>query len=231
MSEPRSEPEPGRAPEPRAGRTRTAALVVGALVAIVVVGLVAFSIGRLSALSATTPGETSAEAGFARDMQVHHQQGVELALIVRQSSDDPAVRLLADDIAATQAQQSGQLAGWLNVWGLPQYSAEPSMSWMTRGGGHSAHTPGQPMPGLATPGQIARLKAASGADADRIFLELMIAHHEGAVEMAEALVDRSQHEVALAFANAVITSQRSEIELMNSMLAERGGAPVVLPAS
>ena len=87
------------------------------------------------------------------------------------------------------------------------------------------------MPGLATPGQIARLKAASGADADRIFLELMIAHHEGAVAMAEALVDRSQHEVALAFANAVITSQRSEIELMNSMLAERGGAPVVLPAS
>ena len=214
-----------------AGTRRAWPLIVVAVVVVVVTGALAFSAGRLSVAAAQTPSGTSAEAGFARDMQVHHQQGVELALIVRQSSGDPAVRLLADDIAATQAQQSGQLAGWLNVWGLPQYSAEPSMSWMTRGGGHSAHTPGQPMPGLATPGQIAPLKAASGADADRIFLELMIAHHEGAVEMAEALVDRSQHEVALAFANAVITSQRSEIELMNSMLAERGGAPVVLPAS
>jgi uncharacterized protein (DUF305 family) len=211
------------------GRPRVVALAVGALVAAVVVGLVAFSVGRLSALSATTPGETSAEAGFARDMQVHHQQGVELALIVRNASDDPAVRLLADDIAATQAQQSGQLAGWLNVWGLPQYGAEPAMSWMARGGAHQSHAPGEPMPGLATPEQLAALKAASGRDADRLFLELMIAHHRGAVEMADALVERSQHPVALAFANAVITSQRSEIELMQSMLDERGGPLVALP--
>lgn len=206
---------------PRGGRTRLVAAAIAGVVALVVVGLAAFSFGRLSTFSAATPGETSAEAGFARDMQVHHQQGVELALIVIHASDDPEVRLLADDIAATQAQQSGQLAGWLNVWGLPQYSAEPSMAWMSRGGAHAAHAAGESMPGLATPEQVAELKAATGVDAERRFLELMIAHHQGAVEMAEALVDRSEHPVALAFANAVIASQNSEIELMRSMLAER----------
>ncbi|MGX5696955.1 DUF305 domain-containing protein [Agromyces soli] len=215
--------------EPRTGRARIVALAVGALVAVVAVGLVAFSLGRLSTLSATTPTETSAEAGFARDMQVHHKQGVELALIVRDVTDDPEVRLLADDIAATQAQQSGQLAGWLNVWGLPQFGSEPSMSWMSRGGAHASHVPGAPMPGLATPEQVAALKAATGVEAERLFLELMIAHHRGALDMADALIERSDHPVALAFANAVVASQQSEIELMQSMLDARGGAPMVLP--
>lgn len=221
---PTAAPAAPAAPAPRSGRGRLVAAVIAAAVALVLVGLAAFAFGRLSTFSAAaTPTDTSAEAGFARDMQVHHQQGVELALIVRGVTDDAAVRLLADDIAATQAQQSGQLAGWLNVWGLPQYSSEPSMTWMSRGGGHAAHAAGEPMPGLATPEQIAELKAASGVDAERRFLELMTAHHEGAVEMAEALLARSEHPVALAFANAVIASQTSEIELMRSMLSERGG--------
>ena len=98
----------------------------------VVVAVVAFSVGRLSTLADAPPTDTSAEAGFARDMQVHHQQGVELAMIVRDESDDPDVRLLAYDIATTQAQQSGQLYGWLRGWGLSQAGTEPSMTWMTR---------------------------------------------------------------------------------------------------
>ncbi|MCD1570855.1 DUF305 domain-containing protein [Agromyces mediolanus] len=202
-------------------RTRIVAASIAGLVAVVLVAVAAFAFGRLSTVPEATPAEGSAEAGFARDMQVHHKQGVELALIVRQVTDDAEVRLLADDIAATQAQQSGQLAGWLNVWDLPQYSAEPQMTWMTDGGAHS-HTAGEPMPGLATPEEIAALRASSGVEAEREFLELMIAHHLGAVEMAEALEERSSHPVALAFARAVIASQQSEIELMQGMLDARG---------
>ncbi|WP_348786892.1 DUF305 domain-containing protein [Leifsonia sp. NPDC080035] len=210
-------------------------LIVVGVVVVLVTGALAFSAGRLSVASAQTPSETSAEAGFARDMQVHHQQGVELAMIVRDRTADAATRTLAYDIATTQAQQAGQLFGWLVQWKLPQAGSEPEMTWMTRpatvgaaaGGGHShgasgaGHRPGDPMPGLATPAQIAQLRAATGVDAERRFLTLMIAHHEGAVEMAEAVLARSENPSVRTFADAVVKSQESEITLMRGMLAER----------
>ncbi|MFF2052715.1 DUF305 domain-containing protein [Leifsonia sp. NPDC058194] len=208
-------------------------LVLAGLVVLVVTGVLAFSAGRLSVGAPSTPGTTSAEAGFARDMQEHHQQGVELALIVRDLTDDPETRLLAYDIATTQGQQSGQLYGWLTGWGLPQAAAEPSMTWMTRpatvgtaAGSHDHgaggdHRPGEPMPGLATPEQIAQLRATSGVEAERMFLTLMIAHHRGAVEMADAVLARSENRTVRTFADGVIASQNSEIQLMESMLAAR----------
>lgn len=220
---------PARSPKSASGRT---AITVTALVTAVLVGMVAYSVGRISTVNNPTPSNTSAEAGFARDMQVHHIQGVEMAMIVRDLTDDADVRLLAYDIATTQGQQSGQLYGWLTEWGLKQAGSEPSMTWMTRpgrsGGTHehdststAAHVVGEPMPGLATPAQISELSAVSGVEAERIFLTLMIAHHKGAIEMADAVLDRSTHSSVVTFANAVIVSQESEIELMTRMLAER----------
>ena len=216
-------------------RVSGVAVLVAASVALVVVAIVAFSVGRLSTLADPTPSTTSAEAGFARDMQVHHQQGTELAMLVRDRTTDPDIRLLAYDIATTQAQQAGQLYGWLRAWGLPQAGSEPSMTWMTRpattgdgggshdehGGGDAGHEPGAPMPGLATPEQIAELEAASGVDAERIFLELMIAHHRGAIEMAEAALARSTNDVVVPFATSVAESQAAESALMERLLAER----------
>jgi uncharacterized protein (DUF305 family) len=218
-----------RLPKPGSGRLT---LLVAVLVTAVVVGLVGWSVGRLSTLENADPSNTSAEAGFARDMQVHHNQGVELSLIIRDLTDDAPTRLLAYDIATTQGQQSGQMYGWLSQWGLPQAGSEPAMTWMTRpglsgsGSGHDhtgtgGHSPGDPMPGLATPDQIAALSAASDVEAERLFLTLMIAHHQGAVEMADAVLDRSDHSVVRAFAKSVVASQTSEIELMRTMLAQR----------
>ncbi len=224
------------APLRRGGRGRRVVMIVAASVALVVVAVLAFSIGRLSTLGDPTPGNTSAEAGFARDMQVHHQQGVELAMIVRDATDDPDVSLLSYDIATTQAQQSGQMYGWLRVWGLPQAGPESSMTWMTRPaldgsshGGHSgaegtdgwAHVPGEPMPGLATPEQVEELRSLVGVEAEVLFLELMIAHHRGAIEMADAVLERSTNGVVVPFAESVALSQQSEIDLMEDMLAER----------
>lgn len=227
--------------EHRPSRAGRIALLVVAGLAVVVVAVVAFSLGRLSTLAEPTPADQSAEAGFARDMQVHHLQGVELAMIVRDLTDDPDVRRLAYDIATTQAQQAGQMYGWLEEWDLSQAGSEPSMTWMTRpplegastgehGDGHgasgtdaaaSAHEPGAPMPGLATPEQIASLQAATGVEAERQFLELMIAHHRGAVEMAEAVLDRAETRVVVRLAESIVASQAAEIELMQGMLAER----------
>ncbi|MDH6235712.1 DUF305 domain-containing protein [Cryobacterium sp. CG_9.6] len=216
------------AAEPKVRHRGRLALLIAVLVTAVIVGVSAFSVGRLSTLADSMPVSTSAEAGFARDMQVHHDQGVQLGVLIRDRSTDEAVRLLGYDIVTTQGQQSGQMFGWLSVWGLSQASAEPSMTWMTRPGrtdsahDHAdAHQPGEPMPGLATDAQVAALTAASGTEADRIFLTLMIAHHKGAIEMADAVLDRSSNSVVLAFANAVVTSQQSEIDLMTDMLAAR----------
>lgn len=208
-------------------------IVLAASVALLVVAAVAFSIGRLSTLGDAPPANASAEAGFARDMQVHHQQGVELAMIIRDRTDDEATRLLGYDIATTQAQQSGQMYGWLAEWGLPQAGPEPSMTWMTRpaddgsshdghdSGGGGAHEPGEPMPGLATSEQIAELRTLEGVEAERMFLELMIEHHRGAVEMAEAVLARSDYPVVVSLAESIVRSQESEIGLMEDMLAER----------
>jgi uncharacterized protein (DUF305 family) len=209
------------------------AVAIIAVLVLVAVAAVAFSVGRLSTLGEATPTDTSAEAGFARDMQTHHNQGVELALIVRDLTDAVDVRTLAYDITTTQATQSGMMYGWLQEWGLSQAGSEPSMTWMTRPGldgtGHehggddaAAHEPGAPMPGLATSDQIAQLKTLSGEEAEVYFLQLMIAHHRGAVEMAEAVLDRSTNETVTRFARGVVASQESEIDLMESMLAERG---------
>lgn len=216
--------------ERRSGGVGRVAALVAASVALIVVAVVAFSVGRLSTLAEPTPADTSAEAGFARDMQVHHQQGVELAMIVRDRSDDPDIRLLAYDIATTQAQQAGQLYGWLRTWGLSQAGSEPSMTWMTRSasaaGAHAehdaaAHEPGTPMPGLATAEQLEQLRASTGVDAERRFLELMIAHHQGAIEMADAALARSTNPVVVPFAESVAESQAAEIALMEDLLATR----------
>ena len=226
-----------KSPRLRGGRLP---LSVAALVLAAGVGLLGYSLGRQSPEVSPPPADTSAEAGFARDMQVHHDQGVELAMIIRDRTDDPEVRLLGYDVATTQAQQSGQLYGWLTEWGLAQAGSEPPMAWMSRPASSASsesttmhsmpmsardvpagQKSNEQMPGLATPAQIAELSAASGIEAERIFLTLMIAHHSGAVDMAEAVLDRAQNSSVRAFATAVVKSQTAEMEAMRSMLAER----------
>ena len=222
-------------------RTRRiiAAVLAGALILVA-----AFAAGRITAPQSGTPGNTSVEAGFARDMQTHHEQAVEMAMMVRDLTDDANVRTLAYDIATSQSNQSGQLYGWLTEWNLPQAAPEPSMTWMSAptldgasghnmdmGGGSTgtsatpapaaSHTPGGTMPGLATPAQMKELATLRGVAAERMFLTLMIAHHKGGVEMAQALLDRSDYRVTADFARAVIYAQTSEIQMMEDMLKKR----------
>ena len=195
------------------------AILVAALIAALVAALVgvtaAYWMGSARALA--TPGRASAEAGFARDMQVHHIQGVEMSMLVRDRTDGPDMRRMAYDMATTQGHQAGQLYGWLAAWGLSQLGGQPPMTWM----GHTGHGMGALMPGMATPEQVKELAAASGVEVERIFLRLMIAHHRGALEMSEAVLERSEHPAVMAFARAVLISQQSEIDLMTTMLEAR----------
>lgn len=226
-----NKPADGLAGRESAPRWRWAVVLIAATAAVVLVAVAAFSFGRLSTLVETTPGDTSPEAGFARDMQVHHQQGAELATLISDRSEDPDLLLLAYDIAATQTQQAGQMYGWLRAWGLPQAGAEPSMAWMMQPAGgntmpsHASmdnSSAPMAMPGLATPEQIAQLRATTGVDAERLFLELMITHHRGAVDMANAVLARSTNTVVVELAQSIIQSQTAEMKVLEQMLDERG---------
>ena len=169
---------------------------------------------------AALPVDDSAAAGFARDMSVHHAQAVEMAEIIRDRTDsDNKLRLLATDIALTQQAQIGRMRGWLDVWDLPRTGSEPAMAWMELTD-HGA------MPGMAERADIDSLRTVRLADAEITFLELMIAHHKGGVAMAESVRDRDIPDEVRALADSIVTSQRSELEYMRTMLAtlERASA-------
>ena len=169
------------------------------------------------------PLDTSAEAGFARDMQTHHGQAVQMSLLVAERTEDPAIRTFANDIATSQQQQAGQMFAWLQLWGLSPTGSQAPMAWMGSDH-HGATTPAGekvPMPGMASESDLARLTAARGVEADRIFLTLMIAHHRGGVEMADAVLARSDRKEVVILAKAMKSAQTSEITAMQEMLAAR----------
>jgi uncharacterized protein (DUF305 family) len=112
---------------------------------------------------------------------------------------------------------------WLDLWGLPQASNQPPMAWAA-GMGHDMGTPAggaTSMPGMASRADVTRLGELRGRDADRLYLQLMIAHHEGGVLMAEAAVRLAHRPEVLGLARKIVTGQRSEITLMAGMLRER----------
>ncbi|MFW5472753.1 DUF305 domain-containing protein [Knoellia sp. CPCC 206450] len=169
------------------------------------------------------PLDGSAEAGFARDMQTHHAQAVQMSLIVAERTEDPAIRTFANDIATSQQQQAGQMFAWLQLWGLTPTGSQPPMAWMgdDHHGATSASGDKVPMPGMASAADLARLTAARGVEADRIFLTLMTAHHKGGVEMADAVLARSDRPEVVTLAGAMRAAQTSEITTMQQMLAAR----------
>ncbi|MET8611029.1 MULTISPECIES: DUF305 domain-containing protein [Streptomyces] len=172
-----------------------------------------------------TPGADSADAGFARDMAVHHQQAVEMSYIVRDRTKNEDVRRLAYDIAQTQANQRGMLLGWLDLWGLPKVSADPPMTWMGMGGMVTAKD-GSLMPGMATNTQLDKLRTLSGKQAEIFYLQLMTNHHKGGIHMAEGCVAKCTVGVEKRLAQGMVDAQQSELQVMAGMLKERGARPL-----
>ncbi|WP_454051335.1 DUF305 domain-containing protein [Cellulomonas sp. Marseille-Q8402] len=209
------------------GRGR-AVLAVVVVAALAIGALVGALLARQPALTAAPEG--SVDAGFARDMQAHHGQAVELAVLLRDRSTDEEVRTVALDILLTQQNQFGQMAGWLSTWGLPAAASDAPMAWMTGEHGHATATTTADgtsgyaaMPGWVSREDLARLTAAGGADADRLFLQLMIPHHEGGVEMAEYAVEHAQRPQVVALAQNIVRSQERELTALHAMLDARGG--------
>jgi uncharacterized protein (DUF305 family) len=194
-------------------------LVVAGLVVTAIGGYV---VGRASD-EANAPGEGSVEAGFARDMSAHHSQAVAMAETIRTRTDDEFLALFAADVALTQQSQIGQMRGWLDHWELPPSSLDPPMAWA----GHTTTT----MPGMATPAEFAELRSLPVPDAEVVFLQLMAAHHRGGIEMANAALALPVQPQVARLAEAIVTSQTSELDAINGFLRDRGGQLEPLPAT
>ncbi|MFD4551844.1 DUF305 domain-containing protein [Streptomyces sp. NPDC058466] len=196
--------------------------VAGAAAAVLVAaGAITYAVAEDGGSAPKTPAAGSADAGFARDMAVHHQQAVEMSYIVRDRTKDVEVRRLAYDIAQTQANQRGMLLGWLDLWELPKVSSDAPMTWMGMGGMASGKD-GSLMPGMATNTEMKKLNTLSGKQAEIFYLQLMTDHHKGGIHMAEGCVEKCTVGVEKKLAQGMVDAQQSEIKLMADMLKERG---------
>ncbi|MFK0153756.1 DUF305 domain-containing protein [Streptomyces sp. NPDC090493] len=170
------------------------------------------------------PSADGADAGFARDMAVHHQQAVEMSYIIRDRTKNTEARRLAYDIAQTQANQRGMLLGWLTLWDLPKVSAKPPMSWMGMGD-MPERGDGSLMPGMATDTELKKLGTLNGKQAEIFYLQLMTDHHKGGIHMAEGCVAKCTVAVEKSLAQGMVDAQQSELATMKQMLTERGAKP------
>ncbi|MGW6915898.1 DUF305 domain-containing protein [Kitasatospora sp. NPDC054939] len=165
-----------------------------------------------SASSAAPAGShNAADTAFAQQMIPHHRQAVAMADLAVGRASSEQVKQLAREVRAAQDPEIVTMTGWLTAWGEQVPAADA--------GGHAGHG-GAPMPGMMTPAELEQLAKASGADFDRAFLTLMIAHHEGAVVMAEAEKAQGAYGPAKAMAGEIASAQRAEITLMKQLLAK-----------
>lgn len=164
-----------------------------------------------------------ADVRFMQHMIAHHRQAVEMAALVKDRTNQEDIVAVAGRIDASQADEMEFMTTWLGDRGQP--ASTPAMDHARMGHGDQAETA---MAGMASPEDMARLEAVSGAEFDRLFLELMIKHHEGALEMVKDLLEQpgsAYDPVMFEFTNDVNTDQKAEIERMNALLASLSADP------
>ncbi|OZC49088.1 DUF305 domain-containing protein [Rhodococcus sp. RS1C4] len=150
-----------------------------------------------------------ADVMFARMMYPHHAQAVEMAEMVQGRSDNPDVQALASAIAAAQQPEMDQLTSWLAEWDQPA----PSGDMGTMGGmDHGSGT------GMMTQQDMDTLAGLTGPEFDRQWSTMMIAHHTGAIEMAQAEIANGSNQDAQQMARTIVETQQQEIDTMQQLL-------------
>ncbi|ABM14477.1 MULTISPECIES: DUF305 domain-containing protein [Mycolicibacterium] len=165
----------------------------------------------LSACSDTAPvsrrdiavTHNDADVAFLQQMIPHHAQAIGMSdLLVTKSDAAPQVAAQAVSISSRQASEIEMMRGWLALWGVGPAAAQQ-------------HHPNQC--GMVSSADLTALQNAGDAAANRLYLELMIAHHAGAIKMARTEVDAGHSRYATDFAQGIISSQQREIDVMRSM--------------
>ncbi|MEU4807897.1 DUF305 domain-containing protein [Nocardia fluminea] len=160
------------------------------------------------ATSATASTDfNAADVSFLQMMYPHHAQAVEMAKMVPSHTQNQQLIALAAQVEKAQAPEMQQITDLLAGFGEPAPSATE---------GHGGHD----MPGMMTDAQMSSLQAANGDEFDRQWLEMMIAHHEGAVEMAQTELNAGVNPQARQLATKIVADQEAEITTMRGMLGQ-----------
>lgn len=205
--------------------------------ALVLAGTAAALVGLVAACGTTTstaPGSASpvaasvpASAGmmnagegsvddvaFAQLMIPHHQQAIAMADLALAQASSPDVVALAEQIKGAQDPEIEMMGQWLTAWGAP-------MAMATQDSGHDMGDMGDMMSeGMMSDDDMSELAAANGADFDQMWLRMMIAHHEGAIVMAEQVLTTTTNPAVRGLAQAVIDGQTAEITTMQQLMAQ-----------
>ena len=163
-----------------------------------------------SSQSTTVATHNDADTQFAQLMIVHHEGAVEMADLAVERASAPEVKALAQRIQAAQGPEIELMTGWLTSWG-EETSHDMSMDGMDMGG--------MDMDGMSQSEVMDELADLDGAEFDQAFLERMVAHHQGAIEMSEQETAEGANPDAMALAGTIIDAQTAEITQMQDLLA------------
>lgn len=159
------------------------------------------------AISAQPAGFNADDVKFATEMMPHHQQAIEMSALVPDRTTNPAVLELAKNIAAAQAPEIETFKALLVQW-----QENPDSD-----AGHSGHGE-MAMNGMVDDATMQRLESLKGAEFDTLWLQSMIGHHQGAIEMSKAEIANGENVDAKQLAQTIVTAQQAEIDQMKQML-------------
>ncbi|WP_067817203.1 DUF305 domain-containing protein [Actinomadura kijaniata] len=158
---------------------------------------------------------TAAEIRFVQMMIPHHEQAQAMSVLAPQQASDRRVKALAKRIDVAQGGEIAAMQSWLR-----RNNVGTGTGGHGGHGGHGAKPSADPhanMPGMATPQQMEQLRAARGEAFDKLYLELMITHHQGALTMVKDVLDKGQDVVVQELAREVQSGQLAEIERMRGL--------------
>jgi uncharacterized protein (DUF305 family) len=180
---------------------------VNVITLLVGAALIAGMIGWLIADTAAEPDAGEVDVGFLHDMRAHHDQAVQMAFMYLALPDtDPGLRSVARNIVLSQGIDIGRMIQMLRDMDEPEAGeSDEAMAWMGMPTTHDQ------MPGMATEEQLDEFGASRGAEANRLFVELMSAHHQGGIHMADYAATEAESEEVRSMAESMAASHAEEI--------------------
>lgn len=162
-----------------------------------------------STSASTRTDFNAADVTFLQMMYPHHAQAVDMAKMVPSRTQNPQLLALAAAVEAAQAPEMQQITTLLESFGQPAPNAGEH-------GGHGGHD----MPGMMSPEQMTALENATGAEFDRQWMQMMIEHHIGAIDMANTVLAEGVNPDTKALATSIVAAQQAEIDQMRQMLGQ-----------
>jgi uncharacterized protein (DUF305 family) len=181
----------------------------------VAIAVLCGALGWLVGNNRAIPDPNHVDIGFLQDMRTHHEQAVTIGLYYLElSGTNRDLRDIAREVVFGQGIEIGRMIELLRQFGATESNeTDVAMAWM------NTPVPSDRMPGLASDADLNKLLASSGADADKLFVALMTAHHQGGIHMAQYAVDHANVIEVRRLAYAMVQGQTGEISEMSALIA------------